>query len=77
LCANVALNSIANVYCRDEALGEAPGTIRVPPLDPQAVYKFGGLALGGAVGEPVAVITLDSLNLARCDFRRWMWKGWS
>jgi FkbM family methyltransferase len=68
LCANLALNSIANVYCRDEALGEAPGTIRVPLLDPQADNNFGGLALGGAAGEPVAVITLDSLNLSRCDF---------
>lgn len=68
LCANLALNSIHNVYCREEALGEAPGTIRVPTLDPQAENNFGGLALGGANGEPASVITLDSLNLARCDF---------
>ena len=30
---NVALNSIANVHCRGEALGEAPGTITIRPLD--------------------------------------------
>jgi FkbM family methyltransferase len=68
LCANVALNSLTNVYCRDQALGEAPGTIRVPTLDPNRDNNFGGLALGGAAGEVASVITLDSLNLKRCDF---------
>ena len=33
LCANIALNSIANTYCLQRAVGEAPGTIIVPNLD--------------------------------------------
>jgi FkbM family methyltransferase len=68
LCANVALNSIINVHCRDEALGEATGTIRVPPLDPHGENNFGGPTLGGAAGEIASVIPLDSLQLSRCDF---------
>jgi FkbM family methyltransferase len=74
LCANVALNSIVNVHCRAEmlgetgALGEAAGTIRVPPLDPSAEKNHCGLELGGASGEIVPVIPLDSLQLSRCNF---------
>ena len=33
LCANMALNSITNVHCRPEALGNSSGTIIVPPLN--------------------------------------------
>ena len=45
------------------------GTILVPMLDFAKENNFGGLGLGSfQIGEPVAVITLDSLNLARCDF---------
>lgn len=69
LCANVALNSRTNVFCRCEALGEAAGTLRVPHLDYHAENNFGGLGLGSyRSGEPVPVTTVDSLQLPRCDF---------
>lgn len=69
LCANLAVNSIPNVAARQEAVGNAPGSIVVPVLDFGKENNFGGLALGTFTsGETVAVITLDSLNLPRCDF---------
>jgi FkbM family methyltransferase len=69
LCANLALNHIINVDARQIAVGDAPGTILVPLLNFAQENNFGGLWLGThTVGEPVPVITLDSLNLARCDF---------
>ena len=69
LCANLAVNSIPNVAARHMAVGNAPGTIIVPVLDIARENNFGGLELGQFTsGEPVPVITLDSLNLPRCDF---------
>jgi FkbM family methyltransferase len=69
LCANMALNSRTNVHCRAEALGASPGWTVIPPLDYHRPNNFGGLALGNyQQGERVAVITLDSLQLPRCDF---------
>jgi FkbM family methyltransferase len=71
LCANLALNSVVNVHCRQAALGEQPGTATIPPLNYAQENNFGGVALGGAgayKGEEVPVVTLDSLNLPRCEF---------
>jgi FkbM family methyltransferase len=68
LCGNMALNSITNVECRREALGEKAGKIRVPPLDYSQEANISGLVLGGDRGDEVPVITIDSLNLPRCDF---------
>jgi FkbM family methyltransferase len=68
LCANMALSSIVNVHCRSEVLGDAPGTVMIPVPNYNEENNFGGLSVGGKVGEPVSVITLDSLELPRCDF---------
>jgi FkbM family methyltransferase len=69
LCGNLAINSIPNVLCFQEAVGSQLGQIIVPNLDYGQEGNFGGLALGGyQQGEPVRVITLDSLNLDRCRF---------
>ena len=67
LCANMALNDITNAYCFQKAVGEQPGSIIVPNLDPEARQNFGGLALGEHMqGETVEMITVDSLNLPQC-----------
>ncbi len=68
LCANLALNSCANVAARQEAVGAKPGHIQVPVLQPAAPNNFGGLPLTTpwAHGEPVALITLDSMQLTAC-----------
>lgn len=69
LCANVALNSLPNVHCLQNAVGAAPGMVKIPVLDYAQPNNFGGLALGGwEVGEQVVVVTLDSFNLQRCNF---------
>jgi FkbM family methyltransferase len=67
LCANLALNQCTNVFAEQAALGNAPGSIMVPPVDPGSRTNFGGIALGEFPGgERVAVRTLDSLDLPMC-----------
>jgi FkbM family methyltransferase len=69
LCGNMALNSIPNVFCFQQAVGSAPGQIIVPNIDYGHKGNFGGVALGSyRNGEAVRVVTLDSLGLARCNF---------
>jgi FkbM family methyltransferase len=68
LCANLALNNLTNVEALQVAVGNAPGEIMVPLLDYYQANNFGGVSLGHfSRGDPVQVITLDSLNLPRCD----------
>jgi FkbM family methyltransferase len=67
LCANMALNSVTNVECRQQAVGAAPGEIRVPTLDPWREQNYGGLSVEGwQQGEPTPMVTIDGLNLSRC-----------
>lgn len=71
LCANMALNSITNVICRNNGVGVDSGIIRVPALDPEKVQNFGGLSLRGRTeGEPVERIAIDGLDLKRCHFMK-------
>jgi FkbM family methyltransferase len=68
LCGNVALNGRLNVDCHCEALGEQTGWIHVPALDYQATANFGGLPLDGSGnGARVRLLSIDSLELERCD----------
>jgi len=67
LCANVALNSLANTWCRQQAVGAQAGHLTVPALDPHRPANFGGLSLAdNAPGERVAVVTVDGLDLGVC-----------
>jgi FkbM family methyltransferase len=72
LAGNMALNSLTNVDCRWAALGDKPGTINVPSINYGREENFGGLGLGkvpaGVKGESVPLVTIDSLNLPRCEF---------
>jgi len=69
LCANLALNSIPNVHCYHAAVGKAPGQMVVPALDYSRDNNFAGLELGSYKdGEIVPVLTIDSLNLRKCNF---------
>ena len=67
LCANLALNSTANVRAYQVGVGDKMGEIVVPYTDPNQPHNFGGVSLGDGEGEQVPLITLDSLNLKRCD----------
>jgi FkbM family methyltransferase len=67
LCANVALNSLTHVVTHQVALGEQPGTVRIPPLDYARLNNYGGVSLDNSTeGEPVPRIRLDDLELAAC-----------
>jgi FkbM family methyltransferase len=67
LCANMALNDITNAYCFQKAVGEHPGSIVVPILNPELRQNFGGLELGEHTqGEVVEMTTIDSLTLPHC-----------
>lgn len=70
LCANLASNGVLNAWCFPQAVGKAAGIAIVPSLDYASANNFGGVSLEprDAAGEPVAVVTIDSLQLPRCDF---------
>ena len=65
LCNNLRLNGLVNVTAFRRAVGSKTGTIRVPPLDYGRADNFGGVALGGASGDEVQLVTIDSLALPR------------
>jgi FkbM family methyltransferase len=68
LCANLALNGLANVVAVNVALGREEGTSLVPRIDYAKGGNFGGVVLGKARnGEEVPVKTLDSWGLKSCD----------
>ena len=68
LCGNIAINSLTNVVCLNNAVAREPGFVHVPVLNPWTVQNFGGLELKGRdSGERVAALTVDSLNLPRCN----------
>ncbi len=69
LCANVALNQLTNVDCRQAAVGAAAGEVVVPEIDYRRFANFGGLSLDGwEQGRLVPVVTIDQLQLSRCEF---------
>lgn len=69
LAGNMALNSVTNVFAYQKAVGEAPGSIKVPVLDCRREVNWGGLELGNwEQGEAVEQITVDSLALTACHF---------
>lgn len=61
LCANMALNSITNVYTYQIALGSEEKTIFIPPINYSKSGNFGGISVDGfKKGEPIVQKTLDS-----------------
>ncbi len=69
LAGNVAINGLTNVHCEQKCISERGGVVKVPVLDVSKINNWGGVSLEHTTeGEPVDVITLDSLGLNRCDF---------
>lgn len=67
LCANLALNSCANVHAFQCGLGASAGEILTPVLPPDQPRNFGGLSLiGAADGEPTPLRAIDDLALGAC-----------
>jgi len=78
LCANVANNSLPNVFCYQSAVGEKAGVILVPPMDPTIKQNFGGFAVSGYEhGEPVSVTRLDDLPIRACRLIKLTLKEWN
>ena len=68
LCANLALNHVTNTHTFHAAVSSAPGELLVPFIDYRQTNNFGGLGLEGHQhGERVPVLTIDGLNLSRCN----------
>jgi FkbM family methyltransferase len=68
LCANLALNDIANALAYPEGCGEAEGEATVPLVDYAQRGNFGGLSLhpADARGIKVRIRPLDGLELPAC-----------
>lgn len=69
LCGNMALNSVTNAFCWNMGLADKPGEMTIPNLDPRAPNNFGGVGMeSDAVGDVIAVTTIDEIDLPQCDF---------
>lgn len=67
LCANIAINELANVQARQAGLGSAPGSVKLPVILPNQAYNFGGVGLvGHEDGEAVPIETIDAIGLTAC-----------
>lgn len=67
LCANMALNNIANVWALQLGMADKNTTLFLPAIDYYAETNFGGVSLmDAAAGESVPVSFLDQYNLASC-----------
>ncbi|MFN7096627.1 MAG: FkbM family methyltransferase [Gammaproteobacteria bacterium] len=67
LVANIALNSLMNVDCKQLALGTEHGVLHVPPINYMQTNNFGGVNMTEQnVGEAVTVLSLDELDLPAC-----------
>lgn len=69
LCANLAINSIYNVYAKQIGIGAESGFLNIPPLDYTAVNNFGGLSLSeNSLGETVQINKLDDEQINAAHF---------
>jgi FkbM family methyltransferase len=68
LCANIVINNHLNVLPMMAGVGEAPGEIIIPLINPFAKTNAGSINIEGHnAGDKVPLITIDSLNLKRCN----------
>ena len=68
LCANLALNGLANVRAFEQALGETEGQCLVPTRPLSGSHNTGGCTLKGVKeGDAVRCRSVDSLGLPRLD----------
>jgi FkbM family methyltransferase len=72
LCGNLAVNNLRNVVALQQAFGAETGVVNVPELAQDGVLNVGATELekdwSNVAHYPVAVNTIDSLNLSRLDF---------
>lgn len=68
LCANLICNEVFNVHTYYAAAGDEPGKVKVPDLDIGDEQNFGAVRVAGEEGLEVRLMTIDEMNLDRCDF---------
>lgn len=69
LCGNAALNGLTNIHAFWAALGDKPGALRPPEIDPLKPENLGARSMdtGATAGAmQVPVMTLDGMKLPRC-----------
>lgn len=60
LCANIALNSIKNVYAYNMAVGAKEGHVYIPSMDYESTNNFGGVSVKENIqGEKIQLVNLD------------------
>lgn len=71
LCTNIALNELLNVKPMQVGVGKKPDSTFIPILNPSVQQNFGVFNIQGhdkmAKVDKVDIITLDSLELNRCN----------
>ncbi|MHC1782817.1 MAG: FkbM family methyltransferase [Anaerolineaceae bacterium] len=68
LCANIALNNLLNVFPIMAGISDTQGEIIVPLVNPYTQANAGAINIEGhASGDSVRLMTIDSLQLARCN----------
>ena len=70
LCANMALNSVTNVYAYQMALSDAEGSVLIPNIRYDREGNFGGVEIDKFTkGHPVPKIKLDNFSeIKKLDF---------
>lgn len=70
LCANLALNEVANARAMQMGVGRSPGQAFIPAIDYGQTGNFGGVSLDAQErgGETVMVVPLDGIGLDACHF---------
>lgn len=80
LCANLALNDIANVVAYPDASGETSGFAAIPEIDYSAVGNFGGVSVTEVAewsnARTVRVTPIDDLPLEACHLIKVDVEGW-
>ena len=84
LAGNVTLNNCINAVCIHAAISDTNGVIDMPVPNYEAPGNFGGVSYLNAHNgsgqnikdtAPVRCLTIDSLDLARCDFIKFDLEG--
>lgn len=67
LRSNIALAKLSNVTVHDAALSDSVQGLRMERPSYSSVWNTGGLAVHHEIGDPIDAVTIDSLQLERCD----------
>jgi FkbM family methyltransferase len=68
LCANILINNLTNVFPMHVGISNEPGELLIPVINPAIKVNTAGFTIEGhKTGDVVRIITLDSIQLTRCN----------